>query len=395
MPAPAYAPPAAVATLRLLLVLTVVTGGVVLVEPAPYDLLLCLTLAVGPLLVWPSLRTSLALPHLLAALLLLANGISMVLAPELGRGLAFFGVTAYLMVAWALMVGWFDRCGPALAESVLHAHAIAAGAGAALGVAAYFGLAPGADLMLPKGRLQGLFKDANVFGAFVVPAVVLAIARFGEPERRRLGWGLIALVGLLAVLVSYSRGAWINLAIGLAVYFGLRTVSGRVGPSLGTIVVVVIAVVGLGAALLAVTDIPAVREMLEMRASAQGYDNDRFSNQAAALSVALEHPLGIGPGGTETRFPISAHSLYIRAFVENGVLGLWATMGLLILSTVRALWIALTPGSVAGQRWFAVIAASLVGVAVESAVIDTLHWRHLWLLLALAWAPRHTPDLDR
>jgi hypothetical protein len=25
---------------------------------------------------------------------------------------------------------------------------------------------------------------------------------------------------------------------------------------------------------------------------------------------------------------------------------------------------------------------------VESAVIDTIHWRHLWLLLALAWVPR-------
>ena len=49
-----------------------------------------------------------------------------------------------------------------------------AGITATLAVGAYFGVLPGAELMLPKGRLQGLFKDANVFGAFMVPAVVLA-----------------------------------------------------------------------------------------------------------------------------------------------------------------------------------------------------------------------------
>ncbi len=376
------------ALLRALLGLTVLTGGVVLFEPAPYDLLMCITLAVGPLLVWPSLRPSLALPHLMVALLLLANGISMVLAPDLGRGLAYFGVTAYLVASWGIVVGWLDRCGAPLVDTILQAYAVAVGVCATLAVGAYFGLLPGADVMLPKGRVQGLFKDANVFGAFVVPAVVLAFARFSEPGRRRLAWGWLALIGLLAVLLSYSRGAWINLAIGLAAYSGIRAISGRVRASLGTMVVVGIAVVGLAAAVLAVADIPVVRDMLEMRASAQGYDNDRFSNQSAALSLALEHPLGIGPGGTETRFPISAHSLYIRAFVENGVLGLWAVVGLLLASLGRSLWIALTPGRPSTQRLFAVIVGALVGVVVESAVIDTLHWRHLWLVLALAWAPR-------
>ena len=71
-----------------LLALAVLSGGVVLVEPAPYDLLMCGTLVVGPLLLWPSFRPSLALPLLLAALLVLANGISIVLSPETGADLA-------------------------------------------------------------------------------------------------------------------------------------------------------------------------------------------------------------------------------------------------------------------------------------------------------------------
>ncbi|MEX1367245.1 MAG: hypothetical protein AB1Z98_29230, partial [Nannocystaceae bacterium] len=161
-----------------------------------------------------------------------------------------------------------------------------------------------------------------------------------------------------------------------------------VRPTLGTVAGASVAVLVLGAAFVTAVEHPAVREMIELRASAQGYDDDRFGNQAAALAVALQHPLGIGPGATEVRFPISAHSLYVRAFVENGVLGLWATLGLLLLSQARALWVALQPSDPASQRLLTVVAAALVGVVVESSVIDTIHWRHLWLLLALAWTPR-------
>lgn len=372
---------------HVLLSLTVLTGGVVLVEPAPYDLLMVVTMGSGPLLLWPSLRSSLALPLLLSALLMLANGISIVLSPDLGRSLGFFGVTAYLVVSAALIAGWLDRAGTPLLRALLHAYAIGAGLTGLLAVGAYFGVAPGAELMLPKGRLQGLFKDANVFGAFMVPAVVLAAARLGE-GRRRMAWAALLLVGSLAVLLSYSRGAWINLTLSLVAYFGLRTASGRVRPSLGTIAGACVGLLVIGGALVAALEHPTVREMLEIRASAQGYDDERFGNQAAALAVALQHPLGIGPGATEVRFPISAHSLYVRSFVENGMLGLWATLGLLLASQARALWVSLRPGDESTQRMLTVVAAALVGVVVESAVIDTIHWRHLWLLLALAWAPR-------
>ncbi|MCA9655955.1 MAG: O-antigen ligase family protein [Myxococcales bacterium] len=383
-PSHPLAPPGLV---QPLLGLAVLTGGVVLMEPAPYDLLMCGALVVGPMFLWPSFRPSLALPLLLAALLVLANGISIVLSPDLGRSLGFFGVTAYLLASAALVAGWLDRAGTPLLRTLLHAYAVGAGITATLAVGAYFGVLPGAELMLPKGRLQGLFKDANVFGAFMVPAVVLAVARLGD-ARRRAPWAVLLLVGGLGVLLSYSRGAWINLALSVIAYLGLRLASGRVRPSLATIVGACVGLMVLGGALVAALEHPTVREMLEIRASAQGYDDDRFGNQAAALVVALEHPLGIGPGATEVRFPISAHSLYVRAFVENGVLGLWATLGLLLLSQARALWVSLQPGDEANQRMLTVVAAALVGAVVESAVIDTIHWRHLWLLLALAWAPR-------
>ena len=70
---------------HLWLAIVVATGAWVRWEPAPYDLLMLATLGLGPLLVWPSLRASLVLPLGLAAVLLLANGLSLVVAEDLGR----------------------------------------------------------------------------------------------------------------------------------------------------------------------------------------------------------------------------------------------------------------------------------------------------------------------
>jgi O-antigen ligase len=222
----------------------------------------------------------------------------------------------------------------------------------------------------------------------MVPAVVLAVARLAGDGRGALRWAAVLLVGLVAVLLSYSRGAWINLATGLCAYAGLRVLAGRVRPSLGTVMGACAAFAGIAALFVVVIDQPAVRDMLELRASSQGYDDDRFGNQADAIALAWQHPWGLGPGATEGRLSISAHSLYVRAFVENGALGLWATVGLLLVSLGRATWAALGRGEGETQRLLAVVAAGLAGVVVESAVIDTIHWRHLWLLLALAWVPR-------
>ena len=375
-------------TVHLLVAITVATGAWVRWEPAPYDVLMLATLGLGPLLVWPSLRASLVLPMALVAVLALANGISLVMAEDLRRGLSFFGVSAYLMLSFAMLVAWLDRLGTSLARCMLHAYAVAAVLGGAVAVAAYFRLVPGAELMLPKGRLMGLFKDANVFGAFMVPVVVLAVARLSGPRAATLRWAGVVLLGIAAVLLSYSRGAWINLATSLCAYAGLRVLSGRVRPTLGSVLGACAAIGAIAALLVVIVDQPAVRDMLELRASTQGYDDDRFGNQADAIALAWQHPLGLGPGATEGHLSISAHSLYVRAFVENGGLGLWATLGLLLASVGRATWAALAGGEAETQLLLAVVAAALVGVGVESAVIDTIHWRHLWLLLALAWMPR-------
>jgi len=67
------------------------------------------------------------------------------------------------------------------------------------------------------GRLASLFGDPNVFGAFVVaiiPFPVLMATRLPTPTQRRIA-GAITFVLLLALWLSFSRGAWIALVLGV------------------------------------------------------------------------------------------------------------------------------------------------------------------------------------
>jgi hypothetical protein len=81
----------------------------------------------------------------------------------------------------------------------------------------------------------------------------------------------------------------------------------------------------------------------------------------------------------------NAHSLYARTLAEHGVPGLAALslfiLILLIGTCFRALQEITRPYGLSAK----VVAACMAGLALNSAVIDTIHWRHFWLVLALAW----------
>jgi O-antigen ligase len=117
----------------------------------------------------------------------------------------------------------------------------------------------------------------------------------------------------------------------------------------------------------------------------QGYDLDRFETQRLALERGLEKPLGFGPGQAEVLFAVVTHSTYIRVLFENGVIGFAAMTLFLLFSLTRSIRLAVSLRDPRGKMLFTFTAACIGGYLVNSAVIDTLHWRHIWLFLALAW----------
>ena len=107
--------------------------------------------------------------------------------------------------------------------------------------------------------------------------------------------------------------------------------------------------------------------------------------QVVGIESAERYPLGIGPGQFESYASISAHSTYVRALAEQGLPGLILICALLV-STVAAA----VGNAVAGRETYGIGSAALLGafcgILVNSVVIDTLHWRHFWIVVALIWA---------
>jgi O-antigen ligase len=149
-------------------------------------------------------------------------------------------------------------------------------------------------------------------------------------------------------------------------------------------------------ALVVMLSIPQVRQMIALRLGSDGlqtYDGDRFSTQTKALEMAIEQPFGIGPGQAEIAFDYSTHSTYLRLLSENGPLALSAFVALLALTLLRSIHGARTLKNNNWRIVMAITSASLAGYIVNSFVIDTVHWRHIWLFLALPWA--NHPDMQR
>jgi O-antigen ligase len=141
----------------------------------------------------------------------------------------------------------------------------------------------------------------------------------------------------------------------------------------GSLIVVALSIVFIRAA--------GMEELLLERLQLQHYDSERFSTQSMALIALSDSPLGVGPGQSEILFPQSTHNLYVRIAIENGFLS--ALFFLVFLAAT--FWISLQGAWRCGphQDVYVCCIAILAGILVNSLVIDSLHWRHFFLFLAV------------
>ncbi|NJO22567.1 MAG: hypothetical protein HC868_06000 [Sphingomonadales bacterium] len=371
--------------------LAVFSGAVVLSEPAPTDLLCLGLIALLPLagmqrydrlLVW-----YLALWLVVAAGALIAAGSS----SEIGRSATHATVTLYLCVFSAVLAAFVATKPEAHGTLILKAYLAAALLAAGAGLVGYFDALPGFfDMFTKFGRATGTFKDPNVFGAFLVPAVLYVLHLvLTRPLRRSVGPLAAGLVLAFALLLSFSRGAWLNLAIALAAFSYLHLVTAA-SPLLRLRLAALILAAGLIAALAvtAALQTDAVSSLFSVRAElVQGYDSGpegRFGGQEKAADLLLEAPLGIGAlQFSATYHHEDVHNVYLNMFLNTGWAGGLAYAVIVALSL--GLGFAHTLKGTPTRPIFLVAYAALLGVVVEGLIIDTDHWRHFYLLLALVW----------
>lgn len=371
--------------------LTFALSGLVFAEPAPVDLMLIGLVVLLPLIglaaITPEIMGFVALWLVVAAGGFLASPF----AADAARATLHTAVTLYLSLAAAVIAAFVIREPVAHTRLVLNATTWAAVAATLAGLAGYFSLLPAAaDLFTRFGRAAGTFKDPNVFGAFLVLPVIYCLERVVALPLRRALWPLVgATLMTLGVLLSFSRGAWINLALAAAT-FGFLTFSLAAGAAERARIALM---AGAAAAIVAVATVTAVQietvsDLLAERATlSQSYDTGpegRFGGQEKALRLVAENPLGIGAlEFTQSHHHEEVHNVYLSMALNAG----WIGGGLFVVAHALTVVLGATALIAAGPlRPLLVVALStFLATALEGIVIDTDHWRHLYLEMALVW----------
>lgn len=360
-------------------------GGFVVFEPAPYDFALA---AIIPVWLILGLKIPRAIGPLVVCLVLFLTGglLAMMQARDFSTQPLYYAVSAFLAFS-----SIFFAC--LVAEDARRLDIIVGGWIAAaifttlLGVAGYFGLS--GELFVRFGRATGGFQDPNVFGPFLIfPFVILVRRALTSPFGRALWSGILSLVVLAGIFLSFSRAAWgltvlATLLVGALLFITERSTKARarfvVLGAVGTVLIVIL----LGAAL----SVPAISTLFEDRAQLeQSYDSGhlgRFQRHAIGFNMMLDHPLGIGAIEFGRHFGEDEHDIWLKTLTTYGWLGFASFLTLVIWTLVAAFPLVFRSGPLQAVTQIAYIV--FLGHILMATVIDIDHWRHVYLLFGILW----------
>ncbi|SLN64335.1 O-antigen ligase family protein [Roseisalinus antarcticus] len=377
------------------LLLSFATLFVVVIEPAPSDLFFAIgffaLMATGTIYASERLTAFYWLVFLFLAL----NVLSLLLANVFAFGLKYFLITLYLLLIPVLMVHFVVLYGRRGLDWMYAAFFLGAAISAVIGALALMRLAPGPVTLYFRAedglRLSPLFKDPNVYGPYMAAAGFLLLGRLlCTGARARLQ--RLALVGFILsmMFLTFSRGAWLNGAIVIFVScLGLALFS-RAWQQRKWFLILLTG--GTAFLLLAgplLLEALNLKEFFSQRSQLQAYDTDRFTNWARAIDVITREPLGIGPGHyvgqnhfPQSEFDLATHNLYLKVTVENGWLGL---VCFLLAIAVVLVGLSRTWTQRDGREPIRIaVFAVVIGQLVNSVVVDSLHWRHFFVVLGFA-----------
>ena len=264
-------------------------------------------------------------------------------------------------------------------------------------LAAYQAVTSGGAAPGGVARVRGTFAHPNAFGFYLVILLVMGVALLPHVARN-LRLPLLALlwISALALLVTYSRGSWFALIIGLIVV-GVLQSPRTILLMLGVAVVLAVSVPPITARLLDLQQGPNVAG-IEGNSLAW-----RFEYWDTLIDLANDSPIvGIGPKMTQyvTDSAKVPHNDYLRAYVETGVLGLSAYIAVVaaLIHTARhALsWAPAGLGQGVAVGFAGCVASFLLFSVAENLMSQVVV---LWYFAAFAAAAvtvsRWHPDLEQ
>jgi putative inorganic carbon (HCO3(-)) transporter len=334
------------------------------------------------------------------AIAVLATGFSPVPTAAL-KGLmklvSYLGVYALMRQLLASAPLWWDRITAALLAGQLVTSVI--------GIRQLYGdpgaLARWSDAnSMAEGtiRIYSTLENPNLLGGFLLPTLPLAVvALLRWPGRPRRLFAVASLVlGLVALVLTYSRGAWMGMVAALATIALLLVLRrSRTWPPLWRRLFPLLLLVGGSAALVllvAAVEPLRVRVLSLVAGREDSSNNFRINVWSAALEMIRDRPLlGIGPGNNafnmiyplyqQPKFnALSAYSIPLEWAVEAGIPGLLAGVGLFLCALRTGLRQLAGEGPLLLPSLAAV--AMFVGLAVQG-ITDTIFFRPEVQLVAL------------
>ncbi|HMK80461.1 MAG TPA: O-antigen ligase family protein [Xanthobacteraceae bacterium] len=372
-----------------LLWLTGFAGAIVMMEPSPYEIASLLTIFV---FVCTGLTLRPGLLPLFVLLLLYNTGFSIAVLQitDQSKPTTWVAISWYLSLTAIFFAAMLSQNTEERLALLLRGTTVAALLAAVIAILSYFRLLGSAsDLFLLYDRAHATFNDPNVLGAFLILPSLLALqrilnGRLGEVARASVLLGLFS----IAVLLSFSRAAWGQLAGASALLMFFTFVTSR-SPAerLRIMLIAIAAIMVITLVLAAVLSLDRVAELFKERfALEQSYDMGplgRFGRYALGAGIALDHPLGIGPLQFQKLFPEDPHNTYLNTFLSGGWLTgmVYATLVLTTLVRGLAYVFVATPW----RKTYLAVYCAFVGTVVESAIIDIDHWRHFFLIIGVVW----------
>lgn len=366
------------------------TGGLVLFEPSPYELTFLIVLPLAFVAGMGLYRSTFGLLAILIGFTPFALlACFQVRFTPINDALLFTIVTIFLLLTAYFIANYVAEDTERRMRLVMRAYTAVALISALVGTLAYLRIMPGADIFLRYGRAKAAFNDPNVFGPFLVLPAMYALQRLLlAPGRSAIIAGGVYMVLFVGVFVSFSRAAWGHFALSslivLVLCFWLEAAA---RDKVRIMIMSLLGAAMLVVALAGLLSIPSVASLFEQRAAGQHYDSGetgRFGRQGYAFELALDHPLGLGPHEFRNlRITEEPHNVYVTVLHVYG----WGGGAIYYLLIILTLWrgvAALTRPSPYRLMMIPLLAtyAMLVG---ESAIIDTDHWRHYFLLVGLIW----------
>ena len=347
-------------------------------------------------------------------------------ATSVNRGKSLEAMLNLLAIAGLFLTAVVALRGKKFIRGVALLEILAAVPVAAVGIAQHFrpDLVPAGNSY--PGRALGPFGQPNRLGGYLIALIPLALALSFTVQDRMLRLGLLLAVFAftLCLVATYSRGAWIGLAVGLLALTAVLTPWPELMPR----------PIWIGAALVALLApaiffLPSILSRIAPKPSTAPawslpIDPEREGSGAMRRAVwsgsfaalAARPVLGWGIGAFREAYDRSksdrlkrleavggrtadqAHNFFLETLVERGVLGLAAFLAFVALCAAAGL-AALREGAREHRVLAAGLLASVAALLGHAALEDnlslvphgTLLFANLGLLVAIAPGPKDAP----